>query len=138
MGNLGKPFAFGQWLRSALVQRYNSTRISRRLGSVRMAFLRSLAALSASAMLLASGLVASLPAAAGVYCRDAPNFHFQAPMKFCMRTDIYMSAIGRLEPDTPMVFRGFLQQVKRSGLTPHSVTFHSPGGSIAGAMDWGE
>lgn len=86
----------------------------------------------------ALGLSATPAAGAGVHCRDVPRLQFDAPMRFCLRTNIYISAVGRITSATPADFLAFLREVDRSRLArPHSVTFHSPGGSIVGALALG-
>lgn len=58
-------------------------------------------------------------------------------MQFCMLTDIYISAVGEITPETPDRFVTFLRSIDSQGYRPHSVTFHSPGGSLASGIELG-
>lgn len=74
---------------------------------------------------------------AQVRCRDIVDLSYSNPMTFCMRSDIFVSAIGHVSKDTPIEFLSFLETVVKLGYEPHSVTFHSPGGSLLGGVTLG-
>lgn len=54
-----------------------------------------------------------------------------------MRTDIFIAAVGEISQNTPVQFANFLRRVVSEGYRPHSVTFHSPGGSLVGGIALG-
>ncbi|MEZ5807906.1 MAG: hypothetical protein R3D65_09525 [Zhengella sp.] len=54
-----------------------------------------------------------------------------------MRNDIYIAAVGKITASTPDEFTAFLKRVRAAGYTPHSVTFHSPGGNMLAGMKMG-
>ena len=75
-----------------------------------------------------------------VQCKDRSrgiSFRLNQPMQFCMSTDIYMSAVGEITRATPEKLVKYLIALKRAGWKPHSITFHSPGGSLFAGMELG-
>lgn len=74
---------------------------------------------------------------AGVRCSEVPRLSFDKPMRFCMRTDIFIAAVGEITSSTPDEFVAFLNKIDDLGFRPHSVTFHSPGGSLLGGVTLG-
>lgn len=76
-------------------------------------------------------------ASANVRCSSISGLSYNSPMKFCMRSDIYVAAVGEITSRTPEDLIAFLRRVTASGLQPHSVTFHSPGGSLVGGIGLG-
>lgn len=77
------------------------------------------------------------PSKAGVSCDAVGRLSYDAPMTFCMRTDIFIAAVGQITAQTPDEFLSFLGAVSRRGLRPESVTFHSPGGSLGAGIELG-
>ncbi len=88
-------------------------------------------------MILGALLLETKQSNAGVQCSDAGRIAYQAPMQFCMRTGIYISAVGVITQNTPNEFLRFLSKVDKLGFTPAAVTFHSPGGSLFGGLTLG-
>ena len=76
-------------------------------------------------------------AEAATRCADTSGLSYTAPMRFCMRNDIYVAAVGEITASTPDEFTAFLARVRAAGYTPHSVTFHSPGGNMLAGMKMG-
>lgn len=83
-------------------------------------------------------MVAATGARADVRCSRATGLSFHSPMKFCVRNEIYVAAVGEITPSTPDELARFLRAVVASGMEPHSVTFHSPGGSMVGGIGLGK
>lgn len=77
-------------------------------------------------------------ALSGVGCGTVSGLSYDNRMQFCMRTDIFISAIGRITASTPDDFIAFLREIDSRGYRPHSVTFHSPGGSLTGGIALGQ
>ena len=82
-------------------------------------------------------VLASSPVKAAFRCGEVPRLSFDREMQFCMLTDIYISAIGAISQRTPDDFIAFLRAIDGAGYKPHSVTFHSPGGSMVGGITLG-
>ena len=85
-----------------------------------------------------SAIAVTHAAQAGVRCGTVAGLSYGGDMKFCMRSDIYVAAVGRITPDTHKAFHTFLNEVMGAGLRPESVTFHSPGGNMFGGMVLGK
>jgi hypothetical protein len=93
----------------------------------------TVASLMAAAIVLALTLIAR----SDVRCGSVGPLSYDTEMRFCMRTDIYVAAVGKITADTPTEFVSFLKEAVRLGLRPKSVTFHSPGGNMLGGVGLG-
>lgn len=78
--------------------------------------------------------MSTISSEAGIRCKEVPRLSYDEPMRFCMRTDIYIAAVGEITETTPIEFAAFLGMARGFGFDPHSVTFHSPGGSLMGGV----
>ena len=86
---------------------------------------------------LGAVLVSAVHSKSAVRCSDTAGLSFNSEMQFCMRTDIFIAAVGRITIDTPDNFVSFLRTIDSRGYQPHSITFHSPGGSLFGGIKLG-
>lgn len=82
-------------------------------------------------------LVSAAHSESAVRCSDTVGLSFTNDMQFCMRTDIFISAVGRITINTPDNLESFLLTIGSRGYQPHSLTFHSPGGSLFGGIKLG-
>jgi hypothetical protein len=78
----------------------------------------------------------SVVANSAVSCPVSGMSH-NSDMKFCLRSGVFIAAVGRITASTPDEFLAFARQLVASGLAPHSVTWHSPGGSLYGGITLG-
>ena len=60
------------------------------------------------------------------------------PMHFCMKSQIYVAAIGTIGQETPLRLMAFLDAARHAGYDPQSVTFHSDGGNLRAAIQMGK
>lgn len=98
--------------------------------------LRSLISLVALIIIGVTG--ASQAVAAPIECGQVNGLSYDNEMRFCLRSGIYVAAVGEITEATPARFAEFLREASAQGHIVHSVTFHSPGGNLLAGIVFGK